>query len=88
MGTSDEVGVQHLVRNPPAILDEDLAPLEAKLVAGAAAGEPVDGGEGPFSLSERLINRSAGPGGGSSGRSWPTRSWLRGWPKPGQLSAH
>ena len=29
--------------------------------------------------SEHLINRPAGPGGGSSGRSWPTRSWLRGW---------
>jgi hypothetical protein len=51
MDTSDDVG-ENLARNLQVALSKDLTPLEAKLVAGAVAGEPVDGGEGPFNLRD------------------------------------
>lgn len=56
MDTSDGVGAQVPARDRPAQRGwrpgGDLTPLEEEMVAGAAAGELVDRGEGPFTLAE------------------------------------
>ena len=56
MSTSDGVGAQVPARDRPAQPGwrpgGDLTPLEEEMVAGAAAGELVDRGEGPFTLAE------------------------------------
>jgi hypothetical protein len=56
LSTSDGVGGQIPAQGRPAQPDwrpeEDLWPLEEEMVTGAAAGNPVGRGEGPFTLAE------------------------------------
>jgi hypothetical protein len=52
LGTSEGVDAQLPAKDRPVLPDRELTPLEEKLVAAAAAGEPVDRGEGPFELAE------------------------------------
>ena len=56
MSTSDGVGGQIPAQGRPAQPgwrpEEDLWPLEEEMVTGAAAGNPVGRGEGPFTLAE------------------------------------
>jgi len=56
LGTSDGVGAQLPAKNRPAEPGwrpgGDLSPLEEEMVAGAAAGELVERGAGPFNLAE------------------------------------